>query len=121
MSYKLLHEANHVIRLADGAIIPEDTRNRDWREYQAWLAAGNMPEAADKPSRKQQDRLDELKQAATIAASWFLSRPDTVEFLRKTPAEQAVEIALMTPQQLSSLITDLTVAVSATAKVEYLE
>lgn len=45
MAYKLL--AGGVQRLADGACIPEDERNADWRAYQDWLAAGNQPEPAD--------------------------------------------------------------------------
>lgn len=28
-------------RIADGAIIPVDVRNRDYQDVQAWLAAGN--------------------------------------------------------------------------------
>jgi hypothetical protein len=28
----------------DNAFIPNDTGNRDWREYLDWLAAGNIPE-----------------------------------------------------------------------------
>ena len=27
--------------------IPNDAKNKDWQEYQAWLAKGNKPEAAE--------------------------------------------------------------------------
>jgi hypothetical protein len=33
-----------VIRTADGATIPSDPANRDWIEYQDWLAAGGVPD-----------------------------------------------------------------------------
>ena len=39
---------NLVQRLSDKAFIPNDERNRDWQEYQKWLAQGNIPQAADK-------------------------------------------------------------------------
>ena len=47
MAYKLT--ISGVQRLADGAFIPADERNADWRDYQAWLEAGNTPEASDPP------------------------------------------------------------------------
>jgi len=40
MSYQLKSEG--VTRLADGANVPEDTRNADWREYLKWVAEGNV-------------------------------------------------------------------------------
>ena len=44
MAYKLAQSG--VRRLADGACIPPDERNADWRDYQAWLAAGGVPQVA---------------------------------------------------------------------------
>lgn len=45
--YKMLPSGG-VFR-ADVGAIPPDPANRDWREYQTWLAAGNTADAADVP------------------------------------------------------------------------
>lgn len=59
MAYKLTGYGAQ--RLADGAFIPNDPRNQDWREYQAWLAKGNVPELADPPPPAPKDELAEIK------------------------------------------------------------
>lgn len=43
--YKLTE--NGVYDTETGANIPEDDRNRDWMEYQEWLAEPNTPDPAD--------------------------------------------------------------------------
>lgn len=43
MNYRLTATADFVIRLEDGAWIPAAADNADFRDYQAWLAAGNRP------------------------------------------------------------------------------
>ena len=47
-----LTSTDTVIRTADGAFIPNDPANRDWVEYQKWLADGGVPDPAIPPEPK---------------------------------------------------------------------
>lgn len=42
--YQLAATDSYVIRSADGALIPDDPGNADRIAYQAWLAAGGVPD-----------------------------------------------------------------------------
>ena len=35
-----------IMRTSDNAVIPNNSNNRDWVAYQAWLALGNTPDPA---------------------------------------------------------------------------
>jgi hypothetical protein len=50
-----------VIRKADGALIPSSEGNRDWREYQEWLAAGNTPDPAQSADETKAAKWDDIK------------------------------------------------------------
>ena len=49
--YKLTSSTS-IIRLEDGASIPNDPRNADYAAYLTWAGAGNVPTPADIPDPK---------------------------------------------------------------------
>ena len=61
--YKLAD--NGVIRLSDGAFIPDDPTNRDWQEYQKWLAQGSTPEPQYTFTELKTFKFQELQAGAT--------------------------------------------------------
>lgn len=63
-AYQLLASGG-VRRESDGAAIPPDVRNGDWREYLAWVAAGNTADAA--ASTTIAKRLDAVLEALPLA------------------------------------------------------
>lgn len=52
--YQLIKDSISVKRLSDSACIPKSDENRDWNEYQLWLAEGNTPEPVPAPTLEEQ-------------------------------------------------------------------
>jgi len=44
--YKLTNSTT-ILHISDGAFIPADEANTDYRQYLVWLGEGNTPEPAD--------------------------------------------------------------------------
>jgi hypothetical protein len=76
-----------IFRTVDGTIIPADPANRDYQDYQSWLAAGNTPDPAPI-----------IVKSTTISTYEY--------FNRFTPAETNAihEMALVNPPNTSSLL-----------------
>jgi hypothetical protein len=46
--YKLT-DSRWIVRLSDGAFIPDDQNNSDYRDYLKWVEAGNTPDPYEEP------------------------------------------------------------------------
>ena len=72
--YQLM--AGGVKHIPDGANIPDEPANRDWQEYQEWLAKGNTPKpeftAAELKAKTAADK--EAKARAVFAKRDFEER-----------------------------------------------
>lgn len=56
--YQLTENSSSVRRMSDGAVIPNDLCNTDYRDFMAWVAAGNIPIPAPEPTA------DEIREKA---------------------------------------------------------
>jgi len=80
MSYKL-QSNGYVVRLEDGAWIPPDAGNADWRAFQEWLGEGNTPQAADPPPPAPAP-------SCIVPLATFIERVSDAEYLAVTAAAQ---------------------------------
>lgn len=65
-TYQLRPDQSSVLRTEDGATIPFDEGNADYREYLLWLGEGNTPEPAPAPPPHAQPTAEERLEAAGL-------------------------------------------------------
>jgi hypothetical protein len=96
-----LTTGTYITRTADGASIPADPLNADYRVYLAWVAAGNTPDPAPPapappsttvmPTSVFLTRFTSAEQAAIVAASQ--TNPAIMIILLKAAADGTIDVA----------------------------
>jgi hypothetical protein len=123
-----LTTSTSIIRLSDGAFIPNDPGNRDYREYLEWLEAGNTPEPAPPPPAPGPDYLafwDALMVSTvygSIREQGFVSLPmntlatEFIALIGDAKAGRANETAIQ-----ASMVAILTTGTFTTAQLTELQ
>jgi hypothetical protein len=112
--YQLTASDDTVIRTADQAFIPNDPANRDWIDYQAWLAAGGVPDPYVPPPEPP-PRPAELAMFSDqyAAAAGVLTQPPGMGLVcwdADNPAQASKVMIYGTDQNQSNMMSQLAVA-----------
>ncbi|WP_155416947.1 phage tail protein [Chromobacterium violaceum] len=83
--YQLSDRADVIIRIADGAHIPQG--HRFWADYQAWLDQGNAPQPKESLDQLQQRLLFSLDAAADAASQIYVGKELRALEYRQAAAE----------------------------------
>ncbi|ERE08057.1 hypothetical protein [Pseudogulbenkiania ferrooxidans] len=83
--YRLTDRADVIIRIADGAHIPQG--HRFWADYQAWLDLGNAPAPAESPEQLLPRLLRNIDAAADAASQLYIGNELRALEYRQAAAE----------------------------------
>ena len=112
-TYKLTDDG---VKRSDGACIPNCDDNRDWREYQEWLAEGNTSEPEytleERLAMERANEISELKADLRAAQVWQFRM--IVELWKALKANTAAQNSDIDPDVLAK-------AASWTAKLDRLK
>lgn len=104
MAYKWINQDQMVRRLSDGACIPNDSGNTDWREFLKWVEDGGVCEAADPtPAPIDQSDLDVLERRARAMGLTLLDYCNQLKAEARGLAVLLVNKGVITAQEALAL------------------
>lgn len=102
----------YIIRVADNAIIPDDLKNTDYREYLAWINAGNTVLPVDPKSQEEvalEEKTKKIKEEKNKLTSDVL-----VKYLTEHTAEEIdtyIKNNITTLNDVKNIVIKLAIAV----------
>lgn len=94
----------YVVRQSDGAVIPLDEENSDFREYMAWVFMGGIPDSPPVPSHA--ELVEQAKAATRIQRQPIITVLDGLQSTALTKGEASKALTIETAKQGLRDITD---------------
>lgn len=83
-----------IVRKSDGAFIPADPDNRDWQEFEAWLAEGNTPDDAPAVMPAVPGTISDRQFAQALALAGTITEAEALAWAARGELPEAMEDAL---------------------------
>jgi hypothetical protein len=86
-----LTDSDIVIRAADNASIPNDPLNRDRIDYEAWLAAGGVPDPYEPPPAPVPDTISDRQFFQQLAIAGVITKAEALAAVKTGDIPAALE------------------------------
>lgn len=86
-----LTNTDAITRLSDSATIPVDQNNNDYRDYLAWVAAGNTPEPAIAQAPPVPDEISDRQFSHGLARQGIITETEALDWVGPGTLPAAIE------------------------------